>query len=59
MGSIYDSLIRQLQGRERLRPADRHDATPLTTQAEVDAVLCGYRPKSPKEMAPRKPGCPF
>jgi hypothetical protein len=42
-----------------LRPVDRHDTTPLTTQAEVDAVLCGHRPKGPEEMAPLKGVCPF
>jgi len=44
---------------ELLRPVDRHDTTPLTTQAEVDAVLCGYRPEGPEEMASLKGVCPF
>jgi hypothetical protein len=44
---------------ELLRLVDRHDTTPLTTQAEVDAVLCGYRPEGPEEMASLKRACPF
>lgn len=52
--SLYDALIIHLLARTGTR-AD----IPLTTQEQVDAVFCGYRPKEPKQMAPRKPGSPF